>query len=125
MVKKFSAKFVSGELRDFVKNTVVKITVNATAELSEGTPKDTGWAASNWIPRIGARTEDPFGSKLAVSDGAKEAGLATVATTYALPQLVHITNPVDYILKLNEGSSKQAPRFFVETAIAKAIKSVV
>lgn len=116
---------VMGELRKFVRDIVVKVTVNATAELSNDTPKLTGWAASNWIPRIGQRTDVPFGSKLSVSDGAKNIGLASVITSYALPQLVHVTNPVYYILDLNEGSSTKAPAFFVETAIAKAIKSVV
>lgn len=116
---------VMGELRKFVRDTVVKVTVNATAELSEDTPRDTGWAASNWIPRIGQRTDLPFGDKLTVSEGGKALGLAEVVTSYALPQIVHVTNPVYYIGDLNNGTSAQAPRFFVETAIAKAIKSVV
>jgi hypothetical protein len=114
-----------GELRAFVRDIVVKVTVNATAELGEDTPKLTGWAASNWIPRIGQRTELPFGDKLSVSEAAKTLGLAEVVTSYALPQIVHVTNPVYYIEDLNSGTSAKAPAFFVETAIAKAIKSVV
>ena len=114
-----------GELKDFVRDIVVKVTVNVTAELGEDTPKDTGWAASNWIPRVGQRTDMPFGSKLSVSEGAKNIGLAEVVTSYALPQIVHVTNPVYYIETLNTGTSTKAPAFFVETAIAKAIKNVV
>ncbi len=125
MVKQRQSVKVMGELKDFVRDIVVKVSVNATAELSEDTPKDTGWAASNWLPRIGQRTNVPFGDKLSVSEGAKNLGLAEVVTSYALPQIVHVTNPVYYINSLNDGSSTKAPRFFVETAIAKAIKSVV
>ncbi len=124
-LKKFSARFVSGKLKDFVEDIVVKVTVNVTAELGERTPVLTGWAASNWIPQIGKRTEQPFGSKEAVSGVATEVGLALVTASYALPQIVHITNAVYYILDLNDGTSTKAPPFFVETAIAKAIKSVV
>lgn len=123
--KKGSARFVSGLLKEAVEFAVVKVSVNVTAELGDRTPVLTGWAASNWIPSIGESVEVPFGSKEAVSDGAKEAGLALVATSYALPQIVYVTNPVYYIEDLNRGTSKKAPRFFVETAIAKGIKSVV
>lgn len=112
-------------LNEHVEKLVVKVTVNVTAELSERTPRDTGWAASNWIPRIGKRTLEPFGSREAVSEAAMQAGLAAVLSSYALPQIVNVTNAVYYILDLNTGTSTQAPRFFVETAIAKAIKTVV
>lgn len=116
---------VIGELKEFVTNLVVKLSVNVTAELAEDTPKDTGWAASNWVPAIGAPVPAPFGSKLAVSSSAQEAGKALLIGTYALPQIVHINNPVDYIEDLNSGTSTQAPPDFVQTAIAKAIQSVV
>lgn len=125
VARKNQTRRVISELNDFVEGLVVKLAVNVTAELSEDTPKDTGWAASNWTPRVGQRTEQPFGSKKNVSEGAKVAGLAEVVTSYALPQLVHVTNPVYYILSLNDGTSTQAPRNFVQTSIAKAIKSVV
>lgn len=125
MAKNRTRVNVIGELNEFVRDLVVKVSVNVTAELSEDTPKDTGWAASNWVPAAGVRNPTPFGSKLAVSTSAQEAGKAILAGTYALPQIVHVTNPVDYINDLNDGTSTQAPRDFVQTAIAKAIKSVV
>lgn len=125
MATKRQSVKVMGELKEFVRDIVVKISVNVTAELGEDTPRDTGWAASNWIPRVGQRTDIPFGSKESVSEGAKNLGLAGVIASYALPQIVHVTNPVYYIEALNTGTSTQAPRFFVETAIAKGIKSII
>ena len=116
---------VMGELRKFVRDTVVKVSVNATAILSEDTPKDTGWAASNWVPNIGEVNTTPFGSKEEVSESAKEAGIGLLVGTYALPQIVHVTNPVYYINDLNRGTSTQAPTAFVQTAIAKAVKTIV
>ena len=112
---------VIGELKEFVADLVVKVSVNVTAELEDRTPKDTGWAASNWVPAIGVRNNEPFGSKLAVSTSAQEAGKAILIGTYALPQIVHVTNPVSYIEDLNSGTSKKAPADFVQTAIATAI----
>lgn len=116
---------VMGELNEFVTNLVVKVSVNVTAFLEEDTPKLTGWAASNWVPAIGAPVPAPFGTKLAVSTAAQEAGKALLIGTYALPQIVHVNNPVHYIEDLNRGTSTKAPPDFVQTAIAKAIQSVV
>ena len=116
---------VIGELKQFVRDITVKVSVNLTAFLAEDTPKLTGWAASNWVPAIGAPVSAPFGSKLAVSSSAQEAGKALLIGTYALPQIIHVNNPVHYIEELNRGTSTQAPADFVQTAIAKAIKTVV
>ena len=121
--KKGSAAFVTGILQEAVEFAIVKTTVNVLAELSNDTPRDTGWAASNWIPTIGPGSLTPFASKEAVSESAKDAGMNAIISTYALPQIIHITNAVDYILQLNDGTHAAHPKFFVETAIAKAIKS--
>ncbi len=116
---------VMGELTEFIEKVVVKVSVNATAFLGEDTPKLTGWAASNWVPAIDRVNTTPFGSKEDVSESAKQAAIGELITTYAFPQIVHITNPVYYILDLNDGTSAKAPRYFVETAIAKAVKTIV
>lgn len=125
MANKRSRVHVMGELKEFVKDITVKVSVNLTAFLAEDTPKLTGWAASNWVPAIGVPILVPFGSKLAVSSSAQEAGKALLIGAYALPQLIHVNNPVGYIEDLNRGTSAKAPPDFVQTAIAKAIQSVV
>jgi len=116
---------VIGDLSAFVEKTVVKIVDKVTTTLEEDTPELTGHAESNWIPQIGAPVAEPFGSRLSVSFAAQEQGLAVVAGSYKLPNTVYITNAVDYISSLNRGTSAKAPANFVQTAIAKAIKSVV
>ena len=116
---------VLGELQKFIKDTTVKVSINATAEVSADTPVLTGWAQANWIPSIGAKSDDPFGSREAVSLSAQNAGIALLLGTYQLPHLVHITNNVPYIGVLNTGTSTKAPSDFIQTAIAKAIKSII
>lgn len=124
MPRKGSAANVMAEFKEFIEATVVKVSVNVTAELGDRTPKLTGWAASNWVPAIGHVNLTPFGSKLDVSESAKEAGIGLLIGTYAFPQIVNVTNPVYYINDLNDGTSTKAPRYFVQTAIAKTIKSL-
>ena len=116
---------VIGELEAFVEKTIKKLTVEITNNLFDATPELTGFAESNWIPRIGKPVLKVSGTKLTVSRSAQEAGLAAVNLFYQYPQSVYISNPTDYIHLLNAGSSAKAPAFFVQTSIAKGIKSVV
>lgn len=111
-----------------VKKVVLDIVANLRAAPSEGgTPVDTGWARANWVVKIGSPVRYPAGTREAAEAGAiptdSQESTATFAATYTLKRdgRIYISNPVRYITKLNEGSSKQAPAGFVEAAIAKAI----
>jgi hypothetical protein len=118
---------LEGFVTQLIKKLVLDIVANLQAAPTEGgTPVDTGWARANWIPNIGSPLETPAGSREAAEQGqlpgASAAGVARVAATYTRAQgAVHITNNVPYILPLNEGSSKQAPRGFVQRSIVKAV----
>lgn len=118
------------------------ITANLTAAAAEGgTPVDTGWASANWVPVIGAASKVTAGGpsrdskgrfkgkgsrrdsgEIAAARGAQLAGEAKLIT-YKLSQgTVFISNNVPYIGILNNGSSQQAPKAFIERAIEKALK---
>lgn len=116
---------VMGDLTDFTEKFIGKLTQKVTDTLFEDTPELTGHAETHWIPKIGSPIADPVSTKINVSKSHQDQGIAVVLTTYKLPQKVYITNPVAYISKLNDGSSTKAPKDFVQTAIAKAIKSVI
>ncbi len=111
-----------------IKKLVLDIVANLQAAPSEGgTPRDTSWAAVNWVPKIGSAFEGTAGTRAEAKAGqlsqASETGVAQVLTEYKLPRgAVHITNNVHYILKLDGGSSKQAPAGFVRRGIIKAIR---
>ena len=110
-----------------VTETIVKqLTVNLTAKLAERTPRDTGWAANNWVPSIG----DPFvglaGSRDAVTSSYQEAGIVTVASGYRLAMgPCWVSNNVPYIGPLNNGSSEKAPAGFVQTALLETVEEEI
>ena len=91
-----------------------------------GTPVDTGTARSNWIVSLGEaddRTRDAYvpleGGDMGETGNAEAAmaqGKAAIAASKP-NQDIHITNNLDYIMDLNEGSSAQAPAAFVEEAV--------
>jgi hypothetical protein len=107
-------------LDDFIGKTVKKIVVNATANLKESTPIDTGFARSNWVPQIGSPFGGVSGSISAVSDSAQTSGLLNVLTSYKDGK-VYISNNTSYIGKLDSGSSKQEPKGFVLRSLNKAV----
>lgn len=123
---------MNGFVTKIVKKLVLDIVANLQAAPSEGgTPVDTGWARANWIPVIGAASGKSAPRPLergratqAAADvfAAGEAAIATIATSYqARMGPVTIANNVPYILKLDAGSSKQAPAGFVRRGIVKAL----
>lgn len=112
-------------MTSFVEGKIKVLTSTTAKTLEDATPELTGFAESNWVAKIGSAREEPSGSRQAVDFSALEAGIAIVQATYLLPQIVYISNPVSYINTLNTGSSTKAPKNFVQTAIAKSIKSVI
>ena len=117
-------------LEGFAARAVKEITLDCVANLvapaSEGgTPIDTGWASSNWIPRIADTFGGTAGSRDSVQRNTQQAGVAQVAATYKLENgFVTITNNVPYITLLNAGHSPQAPAGFVQAAILRAVQGV-
>lgn len=120
---------VVNALDEFIVQIINKIALDIVANLTAapgqgGTPVDTGWARANWIPRIGAPFSGVAGSRENVSAGDQGAGVASIIANRTNTN-VFISNNVPYILRLNEGSSQQAPRGFVQAAIKKAIGGVL
>lgn len=114
---------VLNELERFVERLVRKITLDITGNLIESTPVETGWARANWLPSLGEPETKPDGVREVgrVSTGKQAAGLAAAAAFRFSDGRVFIANNVPYILRLNEGSSNQAPAGFIQQAVAKAL----
>jgi hypothetical protein len=103
-----------------VERAVVELAVNVTANLTDSTPVDTGWARANWVPSLTAPFEGVSGTE--GRPGPEQGlGLAEVARFKLAHVKALVTNNVPYIRRLNAGHSQQAPSGFVETAIAQAL----
>jgi len=100
--------------------------------LTEATPVDTSTALSNWDISVGTlngeRHEAWFygkkGSTKLRSMNAANIEADVRLKTKKANQSIFISNSVDYIKNLNDGSSKQEPAGFVERAILLGRKSV-
>lgn len=102
----------------------VALKVDSTVVLA--TPADTGRARSNWIVDLDNEPKNTFGEPASPAQGAQQAldqGSATIGQ-YKAGQVIHITNNLDYIGKLNEGHSAQAPANFIEEAVYVGVQAV-
>lgn len=115
---------IEKELVGFVEKQIVRLTANATAEIQEATPVDLGWAQASWIPALSSPHRTPAGTRENINPGLSGSATGAVIAGYSFPKPVFISNNVPYITFLNEGSSRQAPKAFVQQSIAKAIKSL-
>lgn len=145
MVDSKTARALAKRLEGRAERVVRRVQLTALQALTSATPVDTGHARSGWIPTVGspadARLDRPKGigtkekpgknRSRAESDAQKRlaASLAAsreISKSYKLSQgQVYITNPVPYIVYLNEGSSAQAPAKFVEIAVAQAARKAL
>lgn len=116
---------LQGAVADTVRRLVFEVVAILAGKPSDGgTPVDTGWARSNWIASTGAPALAAVGTRATVDLGSQQAALAKIFGYKLSDGPAFVTNNVPYILHLNEGSSKQAPRAFVQRAILRAVKTV-
>lgn len=118
-------------LKKLTEKLIKKITLDVTANLiappsQGGTPIDTGWARVNWVPSMTKPFKGTAGTGRDARQGDvnpadQQRGQAEILLYTLSKGNTFVTNNVPYIQKLNAGSSKQAPRAFVQQAIAKAL----
>lgn len=107
------------------EQVVVDLAVEIHAELTDATPVDTGFAANNWLATIGSPDARTVGSPRAVDQGAASASVGALARAYRIEMgSAFVSNHVDYIGNLWDGSSAQAPPGWGEAAIARAVENV-
>ena len=115
------AKQVEKEAKDAMVKTVLKCHENLVQDPRNnngiGTPRDTGFAANNWLVSLNKPGE---GTPNAASSGTVESGIHVVFD-WEFGDVVHVTNNVPYINRLNYGHSTQAPAGFIERAVENAI----
>lgn len=129
MARPRSITIVINDLNKLLGVVMSSIATNLTMRLREqpsgsqfGTPIDTGWASSNWLPTIDRPATTPTGSKQAVSTAESDQGIAALKRFRYRPNaVIYVTNNVPYITELDKGFSGQQSSGFVQRAIVQAI----
>ncbi len=111
-------------------NLIRKMALSIDQQIVKRTPVDTGRARSNWIVNVGsaaAETVEPFlpDGNAGATRGALAQAQQAIASAPAFTKEIHITNNLSYIGELNNGSSAQAPKNFVELGIRDGSRIVL
>ncbi len=123
---------VIDELGDFIDEVLKQVAIRTVENLTRspaegGTPIKTGHASSRWIPYIGSvptALEPRVRGVRIASRSDQEAALAALESYKSDQGKITVTNLAPYIGLLNDGSSAQAPRGFVQRNIAEAVNSI-
>lgn len=105
------------------KSLVRQTAIRAFGNIGINTPVDTGFARLNWNISVGSvdtsvKPKPGKDETFAAPDFASKA--ASALASYDGKQTIYISNHLPYIVRLNEGYSKQAPSNFVETSLMLA-----
>lgn len=109
---------------------VAKVVISIGPIIVYATPVDTSRARANWQSAIGSVPSDvlfPYPDKPPSPDFGGRTAVANILATakaYKGGSYIAIANNVDYIQKLNDGGSAQAPAAFVEQSIAIGLRAV-
>lgn len=114
------SKQVESDTASFVKKTAVKLNEVLVFE----TPKRTGRAAGNWIVGIDNQKSNKYyvnltdtSKKEQIAQSAIERNNKDISKFSSQNSTINITNNLDYIHNLNDGSSAQAAENYVEDAV--------
>ena len=100
------------ELTSFINSAMRARAFQALGDLKRNTPVDTGRARNSWT-----LTTSPTEFRSSLSDISSVSTTLLSAPSAKDIEKLYITNGVDYIDKLNAGSSRQAPARFVENSV--------
>lgn len=106
----------------FTETQVINLALDIHGELIEETPVDTGWAQNNWQLAVANPPTETVGTPENIDSSSKNAGVPSVLSWKLQKGPIYITNNIPYILRLNGGSSKQAPKGFIEKTVKAGIK---
>lgn len=109
----FDTKKLASVVSDNGAKFVRKVVLDGMTQLIRQTPVDTGRAKANWSTSVGS-----------IPPGEKDTTISNIAgqtkgvSEYKLGQTMFLYNNLQYILPLEYGSSKQAPKGWIRnTAI--------
>lgn len=115
---------------DKMEKNVNKIVRQAALQIDQlvvtATPVDTGRAASNWLVNLNSPKRavvDPRGEGAAAKGPTIEEGMGVINSSRPGDE-IWISNNVEYINQLNEGTSPQALPNFVQTAMLEAAAAI-
>lgn len=113
-------KVRSKDFEGRVNESIQKLAFLVEQTIVLATPVDTGHARANWIVTVDTEHHTVVEAEDKVGRETLQNAKASLSARKP-EQTIVIQNNVKYIAKLNDGSSAQAPKLFVQKAIGKSV----
>ena len=110
---------IEGELEDFVSESLRSIAASFFNNVTVASPVDTGMFRANWVVGFGSPDTSTTDSTNFSANLNKELN-AIQQANLNFDSVIYFNNNLPYAVALNNGSSEQAPKFFVEKAARRA-----
>lgn len=114
-------KVLGGNVEDNTNRLVRRVALAIDSTLVLATPVDTGRARANWIVEIGGPHQGVDELSFSPSGAESIAAATAMINTRQPGEDIHITNNLNYIARLNDGWSAQAPAHFVALAVLDGV----
>ena len=85
------------------------------------TPVDTGQARGNWRVSVGVLDKKTDQTQDKSGQGSISKGIATIQSGGGIGKIVYLSNSLNYIKKLNDGWSMQAPKNFMQISFMNVV----
>ena len=98
-----------------------RITGEMLATVVVATPVDTGQARGNWRVSVCVLDKKTDQTQDRSGQGSISKGIATIPSGGGIGKIVYLSNSLNYIKKLNDGWSMQAPKNFMQISFMNVV----
>ena len=111
---------ISDDLEDYAIDSLISVGLDFSRLVILATPRDKGIAQANWVVGLNTIDTNQYPERTSSNNAINRAGAIISKLTYSPNMTINVSNNLPYIRRLNNGYSKQAPKFFVEIAARNA-----
>lgn len=111
---------VSDELEDYSRDALESVGLDFLRLVILASPRDKGTFQANWVVGINDVDSNVYRQRTNANSAINRGGAIIKKLTYSPNMTINVSNNLPYAKRLNDGYSKQAPKFFVEIAARNA-----
>lgn len=111
---------IEEELNDYVGESVKSVALSFLNIVTLASPVDTGRFRANWTVGINTPDDNAYPNRRSATTNKVRQRKKIKSINPTASTVVYISNNLPYARRLNNGWSKQAPKFFVEQAARRS-----
>ena len=111
---------ISDELEDYSRDALESVALDFLRKVVLASPRDKGTFQANWVVGVNDIDSGIYPQRSNANNAINRGGAVIKKLTYSPNMTINVSNNLPYAVRLNNGYSDQAPKFFVEIAARNA-----